>query len=53
LPGVNTYLTQKLGLEAVLGNPFSRFVDSDKFSSELLKASSRFSTAVGLAIRQD
>lgn len=53
IPGISIYLAQKLGLETVLGNPFARFVDSKKFSQELLKAASRFSTAVGLAIRQD
>ena len=53
MPGISTYLTNKTGLETVLGNPFARFIDNNKFPPELLLAASRFSAAAGLAIRQE
>ena len=53
MPGISAYLANKTGLETVLGNPFARFIDNNKFSPELLKVASRFSAAAGLAIRQE
>ncbi len=51
MPGLAQYLTKVLGIETVLGDPFINFVKDKNFPQHLIKVGARFSTAVGLAIR--
>ena len=52
MPGLTTYLAKELNLEVRAADPFHNFVKDEKFPKVLLASYSRFSTAVGLAIRK-
>lgn len=52
MPGLTTFLAERLGLEILIGNPFLNFVQSKEFPQPLVRAASRFVTGVGLAIRE-
>lgn len=51
MPGLNSYLAQNLNLEVLTLDPFKNFAADKRL--EQLKFKSRFSTAVGLALRQE
>ncbi len=50
MPGIASYLTKVVGLETVVGSPFSNFIKGEDFPRELIQGSSRFTTATGLAM---
>lgn len=52
MPGIASYLTNVVGLETVLGDPFSNFEKDKDFPQELLNSRVRFATAVGLAMHE-
>jgi type IV pilus assembly protein PilM len=52
MPGITTFLTQKLGLETVIGDPFAQFIKDKNFPQELVGKGTRFATAAGLAMRE-
>lgn len=51
MPGLNSYLAQTINLEVVTLDPFQNFTADKRI--EQLKFKSRFTTAVGLALRQE
>jgi type IV pilus assembly protein PilM len=53
MPEVVNYLTRMLGLEVVVGNPFTRVVLDPKAANTLSGYAPLYSTAVGLAMRED
>lgn len=52
MPGLPIYLAKELNLEVRAADPFYNFIKDEKFPKVLLANYSRFSTAVGLAIRK-
>ncbi len=51
LPGLTQYLTERLGLEAELTDPFAQ-IDSANIPSDLISTKHIFVTAAGLALRE-
>ncbi len=52
MPGLSSYLAGELGIEVLLGDPFYAFVKTEHFPEPLIQVGARFTTAVGLAIRE-
>lgn len=52
MPNLTSFLAEKLGMEILIANPFLTFLKDKDFPQPLLQAASRFSTSVGLAIRE-
>lgn len=52
LPGICTYLTQNLGLEVQIGNPWQNITKDARFTAELDENVAVFATAVGLAMKE-
>lgn len=52
MPGLTSHLAKELNLEVRAADPFSNFIKDANFPKVLLSIYSKFSTAVGLAIRE-
>jgi len=52
MPDLPAFLARRLDMEIIVANPFSDFIRGDNFPKALWRAASRFSTSVGLAIRE-
>lgn len=52
MPGLTTYLAKQLSLEVTAADPFASFIRDKRFPQALLAGRSKFSTAVGLAIKE-
>jgi len=50
MPGLNSYLAQSLNLEVITFDPFRNFIRDERLVK--IKGRPRFSTAVGLAVRE-
>ena len=53
MPEIQTYLTGLLGLETVIGDPFSKFSLDPETAKSLISYSSYYGTAAGLAMREE
>lgn len=53
MPGIVTYLTNGLGIETVLGDPFAKLSLDPETLKSIAPYSSIYGTAVGLAMRED
>lgn len=51
LPGLSSYLQEKLGFEVFLGNPWGNFLLEEKVSSQFSGQEILFSVATGMAVR--
>jgi Tfp pilus assembly PilM family ATPase len=52
MPGLTTFLAERLGLEILIADPFLSFLRDKNFPQPLLQVASRFATCVGLSIRE-
>lgn len=53
MPGIVPFLTQNLGIETVVGDPFGKVTMDDETKKSLENYASLYSAAVGLAMRDD
>lgn len=53
MPGIVPYLTENLGIETVVGDPFSKISLDPETLKSLAPYSSIYGTAIGLAMRED
>lgn len=53
MPGIVPFLTQNLGIETVVGDPFGKVTMDDETKKGLENYASLYSAAVGLAMRDD
>jgi type IV pilus assembly protein PilM len=53
MPGIVSYLTQNLGIETVVGDPFGKITLDEETKKNLANYASLYSAAVGLAMRDE
>ncbi|HLD92146.1 MAG TPA: type IV pilus assembly protein PilM [Patescibacteria group bacterium] len=53
MPEIQSYLTDLLSLETVIGDPFSKFTIDSETAKSLIPYSSYYGTAAGLAMREE
>jgi len=53
MPGIVSYLTENLGIETIVGNPFSKVPLDAETAKNLIPYSSIYGTAIGLAMREE
>jgi Tfp pilus assembly PilM family ATPase len=53
MPDIVPFLTENLGIETVVGDPFSKITIDPETAKSLAPYSSIYGTAVGLAMRSD